>query len=169
MVLSPACCAKFPPAPNYPQQTDKLQVMIPHCVNQCCVGMRVALCQDPSSNTWVVADADFAYGGVAAKPLLARHMVAAIINKPWDKDALSALLAAVDQDVQISDNAPGGKVEYRRALAASFVFKFYVGVCLALERELGADSAYSPDLPQGERVCKWAACIYDTRMDMAHV
>ena len=35
----------------------------------------------------------------------------------------------------IVDNAPGGKVEYRRALASSFLFKFFVGTSLALEKD----------------------------------
>ena len=44
----------------------------------------------------------------------------------------------------ISDTAPGGKVEYRRALAASFVFKFFVGASLALESDA---PSFSPDFP----------------------
>ncbi len=44
-----------------------------------------------------------------------------------------AALAAVPQDVVLAENAPGGKVEYRRALAASFVFKFFVHAALKLE------------------------------------
>ena len=35
----------------------------------------------------------------------------------------------------IGDSAPGGKVEYRRALAASFLFKYYVHVACLLEAD----------------------------------
>jgi len=44
-------------------------------------------------------------------------------------------LGAVGKDVVISDNAPGGKVEYRRALVSSFLFKFFIGTSLGLERD----------------------------------
>lgn len=43
------------------------------------------------------------------------------------------VLAAVKVDVVISPSAPGGKTEYRRSLAASFMFKAFVHVANALE------------------------------------
>ena len=49
----------------------------------------------------------------------------------------------------MADNAPGGKVEFRRALAAAFLFKFFVHAALALEADTQA--AYKADVPQGER------------------
>lgn len=44
-----------------------------------------------------------------------------------------AALEAVRQDIVMADNAPGGKVEFRRSLAASFLFKFFVHTSLKLE------------------------------------
>jgi hypothetical protein len=60
-------------------------------------------------------------------------VAAALIGKRLCRDTLTAALSAVSADVAISDTAPGGKVEYRRALAESFLFKFYVHVCNQLE------------------------------------
>ncbi len=51
--------------------------------------------------------------------------------------------------MQISDNAPGGKVEYRRALAASFLFKFFVQVACKLEADTQVGARHPPLLLWG--------------------
>ncbi len=50
-----------------------------------------------------------------------------------DAFVIQAALEAVRQDIAMADNAPGGKVEFRRSLAASFLFKFFVHTSLKLE------------------------------------
>lgn len=44
-------------------------------------GMRVRLERGGEEGTWVVADAEFAYGGVAAKAVMAKQVAAALIGK----------------------------------------------------------------------------------------
>ncbi|KXZ53315.1 hypothetical protein GPECTOR_7g1209 [Gonium pectorale] len=96
-------------------------------------GMRVKLAPGAEEGVWVVEEAAVAYGGVAARAVMAPSVAAALVGKPWDQDTLKAALEAVRQDVVMAENAPGGKVEFRRALAASFLFKFFVHAALALE------------------------------------
>ncbi|EFJ45339.1 hypothetical protein VOLCADRAFT_63971 [Volvox carteri f. nagariensis] len=96
-------------------------------------GMRVKLARGDSEGVWVVEEAAVAFGGVAPRAIMAPSVAAALVGKPWDQETLQAALAAVRQDVVLVENAPGGKVEYRRALAASFVFKFFVHAAITLE------------------------------------
>lgn len=49
--------------------------------------------------------------------------MAALVGRPLDGAALEAGLAALQGDVQIAADAPGGMSEFRRSLAASFLFK----------------------------------------------
>ncbi|GIL49662.1 hypothetical protein Vafri_5944 [Volvox africanus] len=111
-------------------------------------GMRVKLAPGTSEGMWVVEEAAVAFGGVAPRAIMAPALAAALVGRPWDQDALQAALAAVRQDVVLVDNAPGGKVEYRRALAASFVFKFFVHAALQLEAD--TEAAYKANLPAEE-------------------
>lgn len=71
-----------------------------------------------------------AYGGVAPKTIMAPKLMAALRGKPWCEETLQQGLEAVRSDVSVGENAPGGRSEYRNSLAASFLFKFYVQVCV---------------------------------------
>ncbi|GAX80308.1 hypothetical protein CEUSTIGMA_g7746.t1 [Chlamydomonas eustigma] len=121
-----------------PRREDDIAI-----VNGC---MRVSLVPNSGEEgDWVVAEASVAFGGVAAKAIMAKQVAKTLVGKRLSQTTLEGALAAVGQDVVINDNAPGGKVEYRRALAASFVFKFFIGASLALERDTKA--LFSPDFP----------------------
>ncbi|KAG2484282.1 hypothetical protein HYH03_016926 [Edaphochlamys debaryana] len=108
-------------------------------------GMRVRLEPGASEGEWVVAEAAVTFGGVAPRAIMAPALAAALVGKPWDQSTLQAALAAVRDDVVMADTAPGGKVEFRRALAAAFVFKFFVHCALRLEAD--TDAAYKANLP----------------------
>uniref|UniRef100_A0A7R9YWD4 xanthine dehydrogenase n=1 Tax=Chlamydomonas euryale TaxID=1486919 RepID=A0A7R9YWD4_9CHLO len=135
-------------------------------------GMRVQLAPAASGQGWEVAEAEFAFGGVAAKALMAPAAAAALLGRPWTQATLAAALEALKTDVVIADNAPGGRPEYRRALTASFLFKFFASTSLMLEAETapgseavedaaaaaggglgGSDAvpAFAADLPAAER------------------
>jgi xanthine dehydrogenase/oxidase len=57
------------------------------------------------------------------------------VGQPWSQAALDKALAALPADIGLSDTAPGGRIEYRRSLAASFTFKFFAHVALGLEQQ----------------------------------
>ncbi|MEW5318751.1 MAG: hypothetical protein WDW38_009946 [Sanguina aurantia] len=117
-------------------------------------GMRVQLApreEADGSAGWVIEEAEFAFGGVAAKAVVGKAVAAALVGQPLDQATLKAGLAAVRQDVVIGASAPGGKVEYRQSLAASFLFKFLTHAALMLEKDAPAGGAFIPDLPPTHR------------------
>lgn len=85
---------------------------------------------------WVVSDATLCFGGVAAMTLQAHRAAAAIIGKPINSTTLQEALKALKEDIIIDKNAPGGMVEFRNALAASFVFKVMVYAAMMLEEDV---------------------------------
>jgi xanthine dehydrogenase/oxidase len=103
-----------------------------------------------SGADWEVEDAAFAFGGVAAKSIMAPRIAAALKGRPLGAETLRLALAAVAEDVAISPDAPGGMVEFRRSLAASFVFKGLLHAAVALEAD-SPDGAFACPFPEGHR------------------
>jgi hypothetical protein len=83
----------------------------------------------PTKDTRGRAPAGLSGAAPAPAPPPAAHLV----GKPWGQESLEGALALLPADIDLSDSAPGGRVEYRRSLAASFLFKLYASVALGLE------------------------------------
>lgn len=94
-------------------------------------GMRVLL--TPTDSGWIVEEAAISYGGVAPRTISATLTQQSLIGKAWGPALLQEALANVGKDVVIDANAPGGMVEFRRSLASSFLFKFFLRVSQQLE------------------------------------
>lgn len=114
-------------------------------------GVRIKLTPGADGSAWVVEDASIAFGGVAALTVSAPKTAAALIGRVLDAGCVSAALDAVKEDVNISADAPGGMVEYRRSLAASFVLKGIVHAATALEADAPADLPFQLPFDQSYR------------------
>ncbi|MEW5315300.1 MAG: hypothetical protein WDW38_006740 [Sanguina aurantia] len=117
-------------------------------------GMRLQLAprtESDGSSSWVIEEAEVAFGGVAAKAIVGKAVAAALVGQPLNQATLKAGLAAVRQDVVIGAAAPGGKVEYRQSLAASFLFKFLAHAALMLEKDAPEGITFVPDMPETHR------------------
>lgn len=94
-------------------------------------GMRVFLEQEDGA--WVVSDASLVYGGVAPVSFSASETEAFIKGKIWDQKLLSSVLRSLTKDISLSEDAPGGMIEFRQSLSLSFFFKFFVWVSCQME------------------------------------
>lgn len=97
--------------------------------------------QQQSSDTWVIAKASIAYGGVAPATISAPNTETALIGRPLNQGTVKGALGALREDVRIDSTAPGGMVEYRQSLAASFLFKALVHTAVQLEADDPASSS----------------------------
>ncbi|ONK76222.1 uncharacterized protein A4U43_C03F25280 [Asparagus officinalis] len=86
-------------------------------------GMRVFLEED--GKNWKVSDVSIVYGGVAPVSLIASRTENALIGKIWDRTLLQDTLNTLREDVPLSEDAPGGMIEFRKSLTLSFYFKFF--------------------------------------------
>lgn len=77
------------------------------------------------------------YGGMAPVTVAARRAEAALTGQLWTDAVVGVVSDALLEDFPLRPDTPGGAVEYRRVLAASFFFKFY----LMLSQRLGAGHA----------------------------
>lgn len=96
-------------------------------------GMRAKF--DVVDNVPTVADIAFGFGGMSFKTVSCPKTSAALVGKPWTDETLKLALATLPEDLPMSPDVPGGMCEFRRSLANSFVFKFYVDCCRRLEAD----------------------------------
>lgn len=86
-------------------------------------GMRAFLKED--NGNWMIADASIVFGGVAPVPLIALKTEHFLVGKIWNKKLMQDTLHTLKEDITLTDNAPGGMVEFRKSLTLSFFFKFF--------------------------------------------
>ncbi|CAN6312206.1 unnamed protein product [Urochloa humidicola] len=89
-------------------------------------GMRVYLRE--AEGKWIISDVSIIYGGVAAVPLSASKTENFLTGKKWNSDLLDDTFNLLKEDIHLSEDAPGGMVEFRRSLTLSFFFKFFLSV-----------------------------------------
>ncbi|XP_034534031.1 aldehyde oxidase 6 isoform X2 [Notolabrus celidotus] len=87
-------------------------------------GMRVFFCE----GSRVVQDVSIYYGGMGATTVSAAKTCAAIASRSWDDETLTRAYDVLLDELDLPPSAPGGKVEFRRSLSLSFLFKFNLEV-----------------------------------------
>ncbi|KAK3284518.1 xylitol dehydrogenase [Cymbomonas tetramitiformis] len=122
-------------------------------------GMRVKFELSESSKL-VAAEVAIAYGGMAAKTVMAKEVAAAMQGKEWDTSALQLGLQALPKDVPLAPDVPGGMAEFRSSLAASFLYKFFVHASLKLPADAPAAAILVPQVAMEEHS---AAAAYSRR------
>ncbi|XP_029941631.1 aldehyde oxidase 1-like [Salarias fasciatus] len=103
-------------------------------------GMRVAF----SEGSNVVQDVSLYYGGMGPTTVSAPKTCAAITGRPWDDETLSRAYDVLLDELVLPPSAPGGKVEFRRSLTLSLLFKFNLEVLLKL-REMSLITEAVPE------------------------
>ncbi|XP_070786462.1 aldehyde oxidase 6 [Enoplosus armatus] len=103
-------------------------------------GMRVFF----SEGCRVVQDVSIYYGGMGPTTVHAAKTCAAIASRPWDDETLSRAYDVLLDELVLPPSAPGGKVEFRRSLTLSFLFKFNLEVLQKL-REMNGITAELPE------------------------
>ncbi|XP_077989770.1 xanthine dehydrogenase/oxidase-like [Glandiceps talaboti] len=87
-------------------------------------GMRVLF----ESGTNIIKDLALSYGGMAPTTVMAKRTMDALIGRKWNDGLIDSVCEHLAEDLPLSPSAPGGMIEYRRTLTASFFFKFYLSV-----------------------------------------
>ncbi|KAH0511700.1 Aldehyde oxidase 1 [Microtus ochrogaster] len=93
-------------------------------------GMRV-LFREGGDN---IKELSIVYGGVGPTTVSAKNSCQKLIGRPWDEEMFHTACRLVLNEVTLPGSAPGGKVEFKRTLIISFLFKFYLEVCQSLKR-----------------------------------
>lgn len=60
-----------------------------------------------------------------------------VSSRRWGEDLLTDACRFIKEDVDVSLSIHGGRAEYRKTLAISFFFKFYMQVALEMRERVG--------------------------------
>ncbi|XP_063114788.1 aldehyde oxidase 2 isoform X1 [Cavia porcellus] len=92
-------------------------------------GMRVRF----TEGTDTIEDLSIAYGGVGTTTVMAPQACQRLLGRHWTEETLDEACRLVLGEVTIPGAAPGGRVEFRRTLLVSFLFRFYLQVLQELK------------------------------------
>uniref|UniRef100_A0AAR2K4L4 Xanthine dehydrogenase/oxidase n=1 Tax=Pygocentrus nattereri TaxID=42514 RepID=A0AAR2K4L4_PYGNA len=76
----------------------------------------------------IVKDIKLSYGGIAPTTVLATATCNRLIGRRWGEELMEDACSSLAEEMTLSPSAPGGMVTYRRTLAISLFFKFYLTV-----------------------------------------
>uniref|UniRef100_A0A7N5JZP9 aldehyde oxidase n=1 Tax=Ailuropoda melanoleuca TaxID=9646 RepID=A0A7N5JZP9_AILME len=82
----------------------------------------------------IIRELSISYGGVGPTTVCAKNSCRKLIGRPWNEEMLDAACRLVLDEVTLPGSAPGGRVEFKRTLIVSFLFKFYLEVSQILKR-----------------------------------
>nr|KAF6336124.1 hypothetical protein mMyoMyo1_000773 [Myotis myotis] len=109
-------------------------------------GMRVLL----KEGTDTIEDLSIAFGGLGAATVSARQSCQQLRGRRWNELMLDEACRLLLDEVSLPGSAPGGRVEFKRTLVVSFLFKFYLQVLQTLkplaERPSAPDGLRYPDV-----------------------
>uniref|UniRef100_A0A8C4ILU3 2Fe-2S ferredoxin-type domain-containing protein n=1 Tax=Dicentrarchus labrax TaxID=13489 RepID=A0A8C4ILU3_DICLA len=91
-------------------------------------GMKVAI----KEGTDVVESLSIYYGGVGPTLVKPKLTCQQLVSRSWGEDLLSEGCRLLKEDVDVSPSIHGGRAEFRKTLAISFFFKFYMQVVLEM-------------------------------------
>ncbi|XP_077304768.1 aldehyde oxidase-like [Lithobates pipiens] len=103
-------------------------------------GMQV-LFQEKSD---VIEDINLYFGSVSKCTIQAKKTREALIGRQWNEETLGEACRLVLDEISLDPAAPDGKVEFRRTLTVSFLFKFYLEVLYTLRSELKVNGYNHP-------------------------
>ncbi|KAM5280464.1 aldehyde oxidase-like [Ctenodactylus gundi] len=106
-------------------------------------GMRVFF----GDGNGVIRELSISYGGVGPTVVCAKNSCQGLVGRSWGKETLDEACRLVLGEVSLPGSAPGGKVEFKRTLMVSFLFKFYLEVSQLLHL---MDPARHPTLASRE-------------------
>ncbi|KAM9548268.1 aldehyde oxidase 2-like [Guaruba guarouba] len=93
-------------------------------------GMRVLF--NPGTDT--IVDLSILYGGIGSTTVSASKSCKKLIGRQWNDQMLNEACRLVLEEIFLPPSAQGGKVEYRRTLLVSFLFRFYLEVLHGLRQ-----------------------------------
>ncbi|XP_047400596.1 aldehyde oxidase 2 isoform X3 [Sciurus carolinensis] len=112
-------------------------------------GMRVLF----KEGTDTIEDLSIAYGGVGTATVSAHKSCQQLLGRRWNELMLDEACRLVLDEVSLPGSAPGGKVEFKRTLVVSFLFKFYLKVLQELKMLVRLfsmpDSSCYPEISDG--------------------
>lgn len=89
-----------------------------------------------NDNTNIVKDIKFAYGGMAPTTIMAKSVSKKLIGLEWNDFLVDEVSNHLRNEIPLAPSAPGGMIQYRRALTMSLFFKAYLEISDRLNQQI---------------------------------
>ncbi|KAL9964449.1 hypothetical protein ACROYT_G028093 [Oculina patagonica] len=96
---------------------------------------------EKQTSLWQIKDCSFSFGGMNDTTVMAMKTMKGLIGRMWSDNILQDAYQLLAEDLPLTPETPGGQVDYRRSLASSFFFKFFLNV----SQQLGNDEEVPGD------------------------
>jgi len=108
-------------------------------------GMRMRVA--PEGDGYIIREASMAFGGMAPTTVMASQTAAELIGKPFGAQTFRSASQTLMGELHLPEDVPGGQAEYRRALASSYLYQFYLHCVSELEADIGRSGTSLPMAP----------------------
>ena len=108
-------------------------------------GMRMLIA--PEEDGYIIKEASMAFGGMAPTTVMASKTAAELVGKPFVADTFRAASQTLMDELYLPEDVPGGQAEYRRALASSYLYQFYLHCVGELELDISRSNMPLPNAP----------------------
>ncbi|XP_017768324.1 PREDICTED: xanthine dehydrogenase isoform X2 [Nicrophorus vespilloides] len=105
----------------------------------------------------LIENIDLAFGGMAPTTVLALKTSKHLRGLPWNEETLEKAYGFLMEDLPLPPSAPGGMIQYRRALPLSFFFRSYLRITQDLygavvdRRDLSALQGFHYTVPKSSQ------------------
>ncbi|KAF2885328.1 hypothetical protein ILUMI_20860 [Ignelater luminosus] len=84
----------------------------------------------------IIKSIHLAFGGMAPTTVTAPKTSKLLTGKPWNRETLDLAYKSIIEDLPLPPSAPGGMIQFRRALTLSFFFRAFLAISEELQRTL---------------------------------
>lgn len=122
-------------------------------------GMRL-LIAPAEDGGYIIKDASMAFGGMAPTTVMTTKTAGSLIGKPFIADTFRSASQTLLDELHLPEDVPGGQVEYRRALASSYLYQFYLHCVGEVESDIERSKGSLPPAPVVADVEKSGAACF---------
>ncbi len=97
-------------------------------------GMRIVV--KPEAESFIIQDVSIAFGGMAPRTVMAKDTAEYLIGKSFSKETFISGQSVLLREMNLPDDVPGGQAQFRKALASSFLYKFFLMTSSALYEDV---------------------------------
>lgn len=98
-------------------------------------GMRILI--EPKMDVgYKISDVSLAFGGMAAKTVLADMTAQSLRGEFLCEETFNNAIRQIQSEFNIPETAPGGQTQYRKTLASSFLYRFFLLTIKELEKDI---------------------------------
>lgn len=113
------------------------------------------------SRSNIIKSINLAFGGMAPTTVTAPKTSKLLTGKPWNQETLDLAYKYLIEDLPLPPSAPGGMIQFRRALTLSFFFRAFLTISEQLqntlpnikieEREMSAITGFQDKIPKSSQ------------------